>query len=95
MSIDNDYQIRLEQQLERWNSEIQKFRVIAEVADKDAQTGHYQIIDALTDRIGQFADRLEQVKRDPVSLQNRMEDEFEKMKEAIEEAIASARTKIN
>jgi len=85
----------LESQLEKWRSEIQKFRVIAEVADKDAQIKHYQIIDEITDSIEAFSRKMEILGDESSIDKDKQKDELEITRERIDQAIGDARTKIN
>jgi len=85
----------LESQLEKWRSEIQKFRVIAEVADKDAQIKHYQIIDEITDSIEAFSRKMEILGDESSIDKDKQKDELEITRELIDQAIGDARTKIN
>lgn len=85
----------LEDQVDQWKTEVRKFRVIAEVADKDAQVTHYQIIDEITDKINTFTDKLGELKKDSAKQLEALVDDLDRMKDEVDEAIESARKIIN
>lgn len=91
---DTDLQ-SLERQQEQWRNEIQKFRVIAEVADKDAQIGHYRIIDEITDDMDRFSQKMEEVVEVSSAGKEKLKEELQRIKERIDQAIEAARMKIN
>ena len=84
-----------EEQLDHWKTEIKKFRIIAEVADKDAQVKHYQIIDEITNKIEAFSDKLDELKKDSAEQLEVLVDDLDKLKDEVHEMIKSARKKIN
>jgi hypothetical protein len=85
----------LDEQVDHWKTEIKKFRVIAEVADKDAQVKHYQIIEEITDKINAFTDKLDDLKKDSAKQLEGLVDDLDGLKDEVNEAIESARKKIN
>lgn len=91
---DTDLQ-SLEHQQEQWRNEIQKFRVIAEVADKDAQIGNYRIIDEITDDMDRFSQKPEEVVEASSAGKEKLKEELQRIKERIDQAIEAARMKIN
>lgn len=95
MNQTNKIRPTLEEQVDHWKTEIRKFRVIAEVADKDAQVMHYQIIEEITDKISTFTDKLDELKEDSARQLEALVDDLEALKDEVNEAIESARKKIN
>ena len=95
MSKTNQVRQTLEDQLDRWKTEIRNFRVIAEVADKDAQVMHYQTIEEITDKINAFTNKLDELKEASVNQAEAAEDELKQINDEINEAIESARKVIN
>lgn len=95
MNQTNKIRPTLEEQVDHWKIEIRKFRVIAEVADKDAQVEHYQIIEEITDKISTFTDKLDELKEDSARQLEALVDDLEALKDEVNEAIESARKKIN
>jgi hypothetical protein len=85
----------LEDQVDRWKTEIKKFRVIAEVADKDAQIKHYQIIDGITDKITIFTDKLGELKEASTKHRETVVEDLNGLRDEIDEAIEAARKSIN
>ncbi len=95
MDSSDTYLQSLERQQKQWRTEVQKFRVIAEVADKDAQTGHYQIIDGITDDMDRFSQKLGELVDAPSAGKDKLKEELQRIKKRIDQAIEAARTKIN
>jgi hypothetical protein len=94
--IDNgNFVHKMESRLHDWKAEILKFRVIAELADLDTQIEYYQIIEDIVKKEEavkeKFADYNESESGDRSSLKN----EIDILRQRVEDAIESARIRIN
>lgn len=85
----------IEKQIDDWHKELLKFRVIAEVADKDAQVEHYKIIDKITDLQNEVVDKLKVLKDDALENWEAFSDEIQNARAQVNDAIEAARKKIN
>lgn len=95
MDPKNTYIAAVENQLDKWKSEIQKFRIIAEVADKDAQIEHYKIIENISDSEHVVVNKLDQLKESSNEQWEQLKIEIDKAQKQVNDAIEAARTKIN
>lgn len=96
MSDKQNYLSAAEERLHQWKTEVQKFRVIAEVADKDAQIAHYHVIEQLSDLEKNGMELLDNLKQanDEAQLEQLRRD-FDAVGERLEKAIEDARAVIN
>ena len=85
----------IEKQIDDWHKEILKFRVIAEVADKDAQVEHYKIIDEITDLQSEVVAKLKVIKGKSLENWEALADEIQNARKQVNDAIEAARIKIN
>ena len=95
MNNKDEYLEFLEKQVDQWQSEIMKFRLIAEVADKDDQIEHYQIIDDITDQIHAFRNNLDGLKAESAGHWSGFQEKLQILKGKVNRAIDEARKKIN
>ena len=95
MNNKDEYLEILEKQVDQWQSEIMKFRLIAEVADKDDQIEHYQIIDDITDQINAFRNNLDGLKAESAGHWSGFQEKLQILKGKVNRAIDEARKKIN
>lgn len=85
----------IEEQIASWNSELQKFRVIAEVADKDRQIEHYQVIEDITNKQSIVAEKLDEIKESTKVNWEHLASDIEAIRMEVEKAIEAARKTIN
>jgi len=85
---------QIERQLESWNSELIKFRIIAEVADPDSQIEHYHVIEEIVEKEHRVRDKLDDIKASPDNSKGSVEEIMELWKE-IDDIIDYARIQIN
>lgn len=81
--------------IEKWNDEIYKFRVIAEVAEPDDQIEHYEIIEDIVAQKHELIEKLVSFDESGTVDRNHLTEEIESLQQNVEDAIEAARAKIN
>lgn len=82
-------------EIEKWNDEIYKFRVIAEVADPDDQFKYYQVIEDIVAKKHAVIEKLVSFDESGAIDRNHLKEEIEPLLQKVEDAIEAARVKIN
>jgi rubrerythrin len=86
---------QVEKQIASWNSEMQKFRVIAEVADKDDQIRHYQVFEDIAQMEKQVVKKLDEIKENTTAEWEHLVIEIGDLSRKVDNAIDAARKTIN
>jgi hypothetical protein len=86
---------QVEKQLESWNSELLKFRVIAEVADPDAQVEHYQLIEDIVEKEHSVREKLAELQQAPDNRCDEYISEIMDLWREVDDVIEDARIQIN
>ncbi len=81
--------------IEEWKKELMKFRIIAEVAEPDAQIVHYQIIEDIVAKEQAVTEKLAAYQANDAVDRSGLKSELEVLRQRVEEAIEAARVKIN
>ncbi len=81
--------------IEKWKKEIMKFRIIAEVAEPDAQIRHYQIIEDIVAKEQVVGEKLAAYQASDAVDRSALKSELIMLCQRVEEAIEAARVKIN
>jgi hypothetical protein len=91
------YVKKIEQQLQDWQDDIFKFRVIAEAEERelDHQIKEYQIIEDIHEKIKAVAEKLDTLKEAGTEQWAEIRNEIDDLSQQVVEAISSARTKVN
>lgn len=98
MSDKAEYIQEVEKQLDSWQSEIYKLKIIAEDAgweDPDRQIDCYQIIEEITAKEKEVAQKLASLKRSNDRDWHDLKTEIDIMREEITRAVESARASVN
>jgi len=95
MNKKDEFLAMVENQVEQWRSEILKFRVIAEVADKDAQVKHYQIINDISEKIHSYEEEVDTWKNSSEEQWGIILRQLSEARDQVSSAIEEARKKIN
>jgi len=97
MTDKNAYIQKMEQQLQEWQDDIYKFRVIAEAEEKelDHQIREYQLIEDILKKKEEVADKLDTLKEAGGEQWSGVMKEIDLLAQQVTQAIASARTKVN
>lgn len=85
----------MEAKIDTWHKEIQKFRIIAEVAAPDPQVKHYQVIDGLTEKVAVVIDKLEAYQASGAVDREAFKNEIAGLQQDVENSIEDARVMIN
>lgn len=92
---ETDFVSEMEKNLDDYNAEILKFRIIAEVAEPDAQIVHYQIIEDLTEKENAIKENLAVFNESGAVDRSDLKSEIENLQMQLEDAIEAARITIN
>ena len=85
----------MEIKIDTWHKEIQKFRIIAEVADPDPQVKQYQAIEGLTEKVAAVIDKLEAYKASEAVDREALKNEIVNLQQDVDDSIEDARVIIN
>lgn len=80
---------------EEWQKEIMKFRIIAEVAEPDAQIQHYQIIEDIVTKEQAVVEKMKEYQESEAVDRSALHRELVRLKQRVDEAIEAARVAIN
>ncbi len=88
----HSYLATVEKNIENWEKEIYRFRVIAEEADPNPQIEHYQVIEDIVAKEKAIKEKFAKLKEqgEPGWNETAME-EFDELQKSLEKAIESAR----
>jgi len=95
MFDETDFVSEMEKNLDDYNAEILKFRIIAEVAEPDAQIAHYQTIEDLTEKENAIKENLAVFNESGAVDRSDLKSEIENLQMQLEDAIEAARITIN
>ncbi len=90
-----DFASEMEKKLDDFNAEILKFRIIAEVAEPDAQIVHYQIIEDLVEKETAIKGNLAVFNESGAVDRSELKSEIVHLQQQLEDAIEAARITIN
>ena len=95
MKDDNTFINDMEVKLDYWKHEIMKFRIIAEVAEPDAQIEHYKIIENLVKSEEAIIEMIAEYKESQAVDRTSLKNEITVRRETLDDALEAARFKIN
>ncbi len=95
MIDENNCVSEIEKEIENWNAEVLKFRVIAEVAKPDDQIEHYQVIEDIVAKEHAVIEKLAVFKESGAADRTILKNKIENLQQNVEDAIEAARVKIN
>lgn len=95
MTDNRNFVTEIESQIKTRNAEIAKFRVITEVADPDDQVEYYQIIEDIVVKEDAVKEKLAAFDESGEVDRSSLKNEIEALQQRVEDAIESARIRIN
>lgn len=95
MIDETNFASEIEKKIEKWKEEIQKFRIIAEVADPDDQIKHYQVIEDLVAKEKAVKEKLSAFDESGAVDRSNLKNEIEDLQQIVDNGIEAARVKIN
>lgn len=85
----------IEEMIDTWHKEIQKFKIIAEVAKPDAQIVHYQVIEDITKQVTGVNEKLDEFKSSEAVNRESLKNEIVGLQQGVDDAIDAARLTVN
>ena len=85
----------METKIDSWHKEIQKFKIIAEVAEPDAQIKHYQVIEDITKKVIAVEEKLDEFKASDAVNRESLKNEIVTLQQGVDDTIERARVKVN
>lgn len=95
MTNENNFVRETNIKIKQWNAEIAKFRIIAEVANPDDQIKHYQVIEDLVSKEKAVAEKLAAFNESDAVDRSDLKNQIKHLQHIIEDAIETARIKVN
>ena len=85
----------MEKKIDTWHKEIQKFKIIAEVAKPDAQNEHYQVIEDIAKLVTGVIEKLDDFKSSGAVDREGLKNEIVDLQQGVDDTIDAARVTVN
>ena len=85
----------MEKRIDTWHKEIQKFKIIAEVAEPDAQIEYYQVIEDIAKQVTGVNEKLDEFKSSGAVDRESFKNEIIDLQQGVDDTIDAARVTVN